>query len=539
MRPIPNRSALSPSGNLSYFKNCLRILLALKVDRADLITNEAPVCSEEAYYDMDYAANGATALKSSDAATAVSAYTNALVEHSSSPDYLIQRSTAFTRLSPPHGPRHDLALQDAELAVLLGVKRAKREKIQAAQQRRVIALNSLERYSDAAFVLQTMEKWRGRDNKKDQMEGQIWKAKIEQNMNKRASDDACRSVTVQEYPEMELPSESTLKELFQHQLKQDGTFRFHEEDEEREESAEALEISKDLGMQSFTSERKASIVSLGPNESTESIPATDIKVDKESTITIDDANAPALYASAPTVSKVRHEWYQSNQTVTLTIYAKGVPKDKIEVEIAPESIFISFPHPSNPETSFTFTLEPLFAAIDPSKSKYAVMVTKVELVLHKQVPGQKWSSLEGLSDTPTKTPASTTSEDVIIQPSAQPTAPSYPTSSRSGPKNWDKLASDLVAKGKKKKEKSTRMQKSSDETKTSSGSDQEDSDSGIESDYGGDPADAFFKKLYAGADDDTKRAMMKSYQESNGTSLSTNWAEVGKGRVKPVPPRDD
>lgn len=33
-----------------------------------------------------------------------------------------------------------------------------------------------------------------------------------------------------------------------------------------------------------------------------------------------------------------------------------------------------------------------------------------------------------------------------------------------------------------------------------------------------------------------RRAMMKSFTESNGTSLSTNWDEVGKGKVETVPP---
>lgn len=54
---------------------------------------------------------------------------------------------------------------------------------------------------------------------------------------------------------------------------------------------------------------------------------------------------------------------------------------------------------------------------------------------------------------------------------------------------------------------------------------------------GGDAGiDAFFKKLYADADDDTRRAMMKSYQESGGTALSTNWAEVQKSKVETRPP---
>lgn len=48
--------------------------------------------------------------------------------------------------------------------------------------------------------------------------------------------------------------------------------------------------------------------------------------------------------------------------------------------------------------------------------------------------------------------------------------------------------------------------------------------------------DAFFQQLYADADDDTRRAMMKSYQESGGTSLSTNWSEVSKGKVETKPP---
>lgn len=49
---------------------------------------------------------------------------------------------------------------------------------------------------------------------------------------------------------------------------------------------------------------------------------------------------------------------------------------------------------------------------------------------------------------------------------------------------------------------------------------------------GGDKAlNELFQKLYADATDEQRRAMVKSYQESNGTSLSTNWDEVKKVRL--------
>ena len=44
--------------------------------------------------------------------------------------------------------------------------------------------------------------------------------------------------------------------------------------------------------------------------------------------------------------------------------------------------------------------------------------------------------------------------------------------------------------------------------------------------YSKQSVDDFFKQIYANATDEQKRAMVKSFQTSNGTVLSTNWDEV-------------
>nr|BBA20389.1 suppressor of G2 allele of SKP1 [Nicotiana gossei] len=101
-----------------------------------------------------------------------------------------------------------------------------------------------------------------------------------------------------------------------------------------------------------------------------------------------------------------------------------------------------------------------------------------------------------------------TRESAIVQRpnvSSDAPRPSYP-SSKLRHVDWDKLEAEV-----KKEEKDEKL----------------DGDAAL---------NKFFRDIYKDADEDTRRAMMKSFVESNGTVLSTNWKEVGAKKVEGSPP---
>ncbi|KAI3800194.1 hypothetical protein L1987_35504 [Smallanthus sonchifolius] len=193
----------------------------------------------------------------------------------------------------------------------------------------------------------------------------------------------------------------------------------------------------------------------------------------------------------PSKPKYRHEFYQKPEEVVVTIFAKGLPANSVSVDYGEQILSVTIDVPG--EDAYIFQPR-LFGKIIPTKCRYDVLSTKVEIRLAK-AESIHWTSLEFVNNS------------LVVQRSNVSTAiqkPSYPSSRPT--KDWDKLEAQV-----KKEEKDEKL----------------DGDAAL---------NKFFRDIYKDADDDTRRAMRKSFVESNGTVLSTNWKEVGSKMMEGTPP---
>lgn len=220
----------------------------------------------------------------------------------------------------------------------------------------------------------------------------------------------------------------------------------------------------------------------------------------------------------------RHEFYETDDKVTLSIFDKGADPTQVSVKFDLRKVCInsslSFHASYTFFSQFTYTngdkslvLEPLKGQIVPESSDFTVGKVKVEVRFVKAAHG-RWGSLIG--DAPDRQSPSLYIRPTQITPSlalsTSTFTPAHEVGTRKPAKNWEGITTNIL---------------NTDKEKTI------DQDPNV----GGDASlNSFFQKIFADADDDTKKAMMKSYQESGGTSLSTNWDEVKKERVEVKPP---
>jgi len=193
----------------------------------------------------------------------------------------------------------------------------------------------------------------------------------------------------------------------------------------------------------------------------------------------------------PAKPAVRHDWFQTETAVTVSVMIKGVKKEEASVQITAKTLGVSVKLPSGSEYQLNLDLAD---EVNPGESKYEVLGTKIEIKL-KKARAVKWPTLEF-------TGSKIDSWNSVSDSKDKQPALYYPSSSKKGDKNWDKMASSVE-------------------------------DEKLEGEAA---LNQVFQNIYKGASDDQRRAMMKSFSQSGGTVLSTNWDEVGKGEVKGSPP---
>ncbi|KAJ6779306.1 hypothetical protein PWT90_02489 [Aphanocladium album] len=449
------------------------------------------------------AQQGLAAAEAKDWDGAITKLSKAL-QSSTNPAWLLARSKSLINLR-----RYDEALDDANLAWHTAYSRNKRPLMIEANYRRAVAYFRLGKLADAdACCVYAMRLVKGAPaiekddpvaNLKDPETGR-WTATLKDAMKEAQNDDINNSKQGGGAAAMAMGGGQAPANAKEWRMA--STLRIQilsamnklpADDPARTATAPAKPEEKKLADLSGASEEKP------PASSSTTTPAS-----KPAT------QAPAAVKPAvPSDTPLRLQEFQSNTTMSVSIFSKGVKKEKLKVDFQSSSVSLdSVIYPSGDEKPFQLDL---WGEIDTVASKYSVTPNKVELTLVKKTPG-KWAQLK--SEGKPKEPAAPAAPSTVSTSNSQPAAeapvaetkpaagPAYPSSSRTGPKNWDKL--DVGEDGK---------------------------DEGDGSDV-----NSFFKQLFKNASPEQQRAMMKSFTESNGTTLSTDWNDVKDRTVETKPP---
>ncbi|XP_006884633.1 PREDICTED: suppressor of G2 allele of SKP1 homolog [Elephantulus edwardii] len=190
-------------------------------------------------------------------------------------------------------------------------------------------------------------------------------------------------------------------------------------------------------------------------------------------------------------SKIKYDWYQTESQVIITLMIKNVQKNDINVEFSEKELSALVKLPSGEDYNLKLRL---LHTIIPEQSTFKVLSTKIEIKM-KKPEAVRWEKLEGQGDEPKPKQFIADVKNL------------YPSSSHYT-RNWDKLVGEI-----KEEEKNEKLE--------------------------GDAAlNKLFQQIYSDGSDEVKRAMNKSFMESGGTVLSTNWSDVGKRKVEINPPDD-
>ncbi|XP_056620292.1 protein SGT1 homolog isoform X2 [Triplophysa dalaica] len=185
---------------------------------------------------------------------------------------------------------------------------------------------------------------------------------------------------------------------------------------------------------------------------------------------------------------VKHDWYQTESLVVVTIMLKNAQKDNVSVDFVAKKLTAVVKLLTGEDYCLNVNL---LHPVVPEQSTFRILSTKIEIKM-KKTEAIHWEKLEG---------------EGSLSTVKHFTPNQYPSSSHYT-RNWDKVVGEI-----KEEEKNENLE--------------------------GDAAlNKLFHQIYSDGSDEVKRAMNKSFMESGGTVLSTNWTDVGKRKVEMNPPED-
>lgn len=197
-----------------------------------------------------------------------------------------------------------------------------------------------------------------------------------------------------------------------------------------------------------------------------------------------DVDPPAPPAAVPAAPQLRHQHYQSVTHLTLSVLEKKTTPDMVQVEIEPQRVSVIVQRPGQPASSLEVSL---YDTVVPAESSFKVLSTKIEVKLKKAQPFQ-WPDLAAGGGLAMPAAGGSSAADTHAEP----------VRAYSSKRDWgavDKAMEEELTKDKPE---------------------------------GEEALNELFRSIYSNANEDTRRAMNKSFQTSGGTVLSTNWDEVHK-----------
>ena len=208
---------------------------------------------------------------------------------------------------------------------------------------------------------------------------------------------------------------------------------------------------------------------------------------------------PSTSSPPPLSSKVTQSWFQTASHVTVTLFAKNLAKGAVTASVDPSDSRALSARLSLPDGSEFARSWRLLYSVDPAGLQVDQSPYRVELRL-KKAQEAEWPALENTEAAKVLPRANVVGPASAAAPSADPSAPAasaasvsaYPTSAKRKVE-WSEVEQAAVAM--EAEEKPT-----------------------------GDAAlQKLFQGIYKDASEETRRAMVKSFQTSGGTVLSTNW----------------